>query len=434
MIAKAAIKRVLFSLLVATCWVNLGAQQPPGKWRALIVYTEPWEHGCPGWNWYEGDPDCQGCCPAFVETIETANLIYERSGLADTAEIAGVIRDQTHYVSEGSGYDFGHGIQDVNNPTGPLGRYIALLDEYAADVFILVDSNYSQYAGVAGGNSSTYSGFWTSHYGGHIWAHELGHNRGLDHCHGYRRSYDSLGNYVTSGSKHGWGFNTVMQYQGGAGCGNDGDYNDVTRESLTFSDTNLTWINDSTGREEVVGEAPYNIDRPLHAANQHIIPALANTPANVIIADTMSLARFDFADFLSQGQVTIEPGFSLAAGGKMRVTVGPSALAKRGVWKNEKFISGRDNLLKNIGPIANFSARYDPLTKSMKITFSGGADSKVSLAAFDVKGIKKGSFGEFQADGKVFSKIIVLNELPSGTYYFRVAVGSQNIYKQFIKK
>jgi hypothetical protein len=165
----------------------------PNSWRGLIVYTDSVEAWWPGHNWYADH---------FTVAYQVMNDTYESSNMDTRFQIAGVIRDLTHYV----GGDYCGQVADVYNPSGPLARYISLLDAYAADILILMNPEYPS-CGVAGAAGATYLGppsqhgnthgaFWTQNFGGHVWVHEVGHVHGLEHCTGYRRSFDANGNYV----------------------------------------------------------------------------------------------------------------------------------------------------------------------------------------------------------------------------------------------
>src|SRR5215217_7410473 len=126
--------RILTSLILSALCMS-SAQVPTNSWRVLLIYTNSMEADWPGHDWYAD----------HVATMRsTADAIYANTGMAVNMHLAGLIKDQTSYPIK----DYDTQTSDANNPSGPLARYIALLDEYAADVFVLINEiSYGEYGG-----------------------------------------------------------------------------------------------------------------------------------------------------------------------------------------------------------------------------------------------------------------------------------------------
>lgn len=448
-------------------------------WRALIIYTNSTDNAAgQNVNMYQD---------RFLNIFEWINNAYEQSGISNVrASIAGVLWDTTYVGVESGTYELEPCLSEtyysasylamasMGSPCGPLRKYFDMMAEYSADIIILVDRLESEntiggqacppYDGCLAANSEDVGNrgrIWIN--GPDIpatsWAHEVGHIHGSGHCDGWRQTFDTNGYFTDTNASR--GIHDIMAYgNGNKECTdtsvnypgfpssafdyNDGDTSIVTEHTNVFASPSVYWTHyPSTeypypittyqmGQDSLKNFSGYAVDK--HQEYSDSIRLTFSTPTDLTITDSMSLARFDFADLLALNSVNIQSGFHTSEQSKMRITVGTSALSKRGAKSNEKFISEKDLAPKNIGSISNFLAKYDAMSKSMKISFSGGSDLSISFVVFDVKGYAKGRYGEFRSDGGAFSKFVNLNELPNGAYFMQVAVGSNKFYKRFTKR
>jgi hypothetical protein len=231
-----------------------------------------------------------------------------------------------------------------------------------------------------------------------------------------------------------------MAYPDGGGCtsagnGKIGGFNTTFTGTFSSPSLNYPHIHPVTNDTVIysLGTAGQN-SVSTHQANDQVIRAFASTPSDLVIADTMSLDQFDFADFLATNSVVIESGFRVHSTATLRISVGSHVLAKRGIDESADFIVTESPAQKSFGMAENFSAEFNQVSKTINIFFEAPPDVKVSLAVYDLKAVRRGNFGEYRTDGNAFSKTISMQDLPSGQYFFRVLVGPKNIYRKFWKQ
>ena len=147
------------SLLLFIVTSGIAQVTPFNSWRALIVYTNSTNsiYGGDGVNMY-GD--------YFAALFDGINQVYEDSEISTRAQIAGVIWDKayTELHEEQWGSMGGCGNKDdLKNKTNGMGRYVDLMDRYAADVIVLVHQNSPGGCAFQFHEAKTvgYGGFWT---------------------------------------------------------------------------------------------------------------------------------------------------------------------------------------------------------------------------------------------------------------------------------
>lgn len=147
----------------------------------------------------------------------------------------------------------------------------------------------------------------------------------------------------------------------------------------------------------------------------------------------MTLESYDYADFLATNSVTIEPGFRVEPGARMRITIGSQSLAKRGAVAHGRGDPSRNAVQPGHEVVSNFLAQYDPASRSLRISFETQGQPEVSLAIFDVKGSVKRRIGNLRGNGKFFSETMSLGNLPNGAYFIRVTAGVERFHRRFVK-
>jgi hypothetical protein len=177
---------------IALVWaLSAGAQVTPfNSWRALIIYTNSTDaiYGGTGVNMYKD---------YFLALFDGINQVYEDSQIESRAQIAGVIWDKTYAQDSEfgiAGYEYK---QDLKLKTNGMGRYVDLLEKYAADAIILVhDPTPAGYAFILNEAIEVgYGGFWSGHPNDiRLFAHEMGHMFvAPNHLTGHRVTLDATG-------------------------------------------------------------------------------------------------------------------------------------------------------------------------------------------------------------------------------------------------
>lgn len=437
-----------------------------GNWRALVIYTHAVDS-------VEAQADLR---LRFQGIFDEINDTYSDSYIDARTQIAGIIRD-TNY-SETSIEDTLRWAQILETlssrhisdpetyPPPPwdttLVKYARILDKYSADVLIIRfhANRRSAAASIFGtlwsyqmnesphwnfifdqATSLGYGVFVVPHDDGWIWAHEAGHIHGGEHCMGYRQTYDANGNYTETNAVS--GFNTIMQYQRGINCGNSGQiYNPgvvdsfITDVVYQFSNPYSTYLH----HHPILGtNSNYSIDqtsfwgnsRTIHNDNDQNVRAFMGTPTNLTLTPDMGLKSREYADFIATGSVVITPGFKVAAGSQLKITVGSEAMAKRGIESDHQFAPAEETSARSLGGITELLVVYDQISQSMRLSFSASAEANIMLSLFDAHGKRKVDFGNYRAKAGAFSTIVPIPTLTSGVYFMRVTVGSERLYRQF---
>lgn len=146
----------------------------------------------------------------------------------------------------------------------------------------------------------------------------------------------------------------------------------------------------------------------------------------------MSLESYDYANFIANNSVTIESGFHVESGAKLKIKVGSQPLAKRSVAHGQ-IVPPRGDLQQSLDKVSNFTAQYSPASKSVRISFEAPIGADVSLVLFDLKGARRAKIGDFRATGRSFSKTFSLHDLPNGTYFIKAQVGSERFQRPIVK-
>lgn len=365
----------------------------------------------------------------YITIIDEWNDVYQNSGMDYRVELAGVVWDK-NYDDQVAG---NVSLSNISNPSHPiLGKYHAMLAAYSADYLVLHSHQYPSsgaagWAAVSVPSIGSPAIFWTNNINAYVWVHEAGHKHALNHCDGYRRTYDASGNFALTGAI--WGFHTVMQYSGGAGCSNSnyvGDFGIATQFASAFADPNRTFnglypLGDATGHAHTV---------PNHITSDATIRQLFNTPANVDLDSSMSIGKIEYANFLALNQVWLKPGFKVKDG-LLRVSVGSLAMAKRGltadshIWKNDKRSSPSF--------VQKFEIVSTPSKSSLKIVYEGKSSGHPELFIYDAMGVlrRKIKTASFERTERGFNAVLELNELAPGEYFLRLGVGKHKLYRKF---
>ncbi len=122
----------------------------------------------------------------LASLFEGLNATYENSGMQSRAQVAGVVWDKT-YADTFAGCET---LEDLIYASNGMGRYVDLMQKYAADVIVLVHpSGPSKGCGDSLPLAETrgYAAFSARRPDDlHHWAHGMGHAHGLGHCNGHR--------------------------------------------------------------------------------------------------------------------------------------------------------------------------------------------------------------------------------------------------------
>jgi hypothetical protein len=440
------------------------------RWRALIVYTNAANSELGGVNIYRD---------RVVGVIDEINTIYEMSEMTTRGEVAGVVRDTT-YVSVGAAASLAR----LVSGGGGLGKYVNLLDKYSADILILrdVEPIASDTAGITWyldvWKGKGYAALWVDGEGGPLWAHEIGHIHGANHCHGYRQTFDSLGGFVSQIASHvipacqqstlppQSGFNTIMAYNVGNNCYgtmvsnvcpvpncqwwfDPGRLGFTTYDAGIFSNPNLTWEHPFTnviyrmGIDTLItvsnhpscnlpSQTTVHIRRnvaAMHEEKMDTVNSFRLTPDTVVVADTMDIGFGEYAYYRANSSVRIHSGFRVSKGElKIRVGGDVGGLPKGINAQEKKGINPSD-----LGaPLREAELRYDAASQMLWMSLNASGYHKISVSLYDARGIRKYD-REIPVNAGLASGRINISGLSNGKYFLIFKFGKNRVSRVFVK-
>jgi len=247
--------------------------------------------------------------------------------------------------------------------------------------------------------------------------------------------------------------------QQGVGWGIPGGNSWLPEWTGTYSNPNVSWLDDSTstsyptGGDTLLyinrlkyldaGTVTFRDTTIYHRDFADTINTYADTirnlrgiPSNITLTSSNSLgangadSQWVYANFVATNSVNIRPGFKVGTGSSMSVYVGEEggSLAKRGVIHSGNGAPQTNAEIEN-----ELKVEYNPTSQAIVLSLNSGSNSDIALTIFDLKGVRKEERTVHITNGSSVLEPLSVKEFSRGLYFVQAVVGTKKIQRQFVK-
>jgi hypothetical protein len=320
------------------------------------------------------------------KVVSIPNDVYSRSPTSNTAQLAGLVK--VRYTEVNTGTDLGR-LQQKGEAGNYMDTVHTLRDNYAADIVAL----YGYYPAEAGRgyvNADPTTAFYVVNYRAaedqYSTSHETGHIFGANH--------DTVN--TPENTPYAYGHGIFATYNGND-WGTIMSYRGVGDRQRFYSNP------DSMFRGNVRGTvARCNVTR-VHRERDATVAAF-RTPQATVTLQNRTLKTYEYGDVMASSSITvngpdtvkgnselrlratnmvnINSGFVLEANGKLTITTGSTALAKKGIFHNQP---PQNPTVSSIMPLKpGLQAGLE--NGIIKMRYALPEDALVSVRLFDLNG------------------------------------------------